>query len=442
MSNRPDELAGKPGSTSIPVSPLYAKIAWRILPLVMVYYLFAYLDRVNVGFAKLQMLNDLKFSEAAYGLGAGLFFIGYLVFEVPSNIYMMRVGARKTLCRIMMLWGAISMAFAFVQTPMQFYIMRILLGAAEAGFFPGIILYLTFWFPSNTRAKMTALFYSALPISGLLGSPVSGWILDHMHAVHGLSGWQWLFLIEGLPSLLIGMAIPWIMCDAPRDAKWLSEAEKRQVIDDLEADVLRKNASSGGALTIAGAFSKPRVWHLVAICVSQAIGVYGIAFWLPTMLKEIGYTTPAQIGLISMVPFATATIVLNLVCRSSDRRLERRWHTAVPFVLTALALLASTQLGHNPLLALIALSIATAGAYATSTMFWTLPSLFFSGISMAAAIGLLNSVGGLGGFISPYAVGLVKNATGTTTYGVYMIAAVLVVGALLVLRLPKDIVNR
>lgn len=441
MSNISNEAAVSAGPASLPVSPLYTKIAWRIVPLVMICYLFAYLDRVNVGFAKLQMLNDLHFSEAAYGLGAGLFFIGYLLFEVPSNIYMMKVGARKTLCRIMVLWGLISMCFAFVQTPLQFYIMRILLGAAEAGFFPGVILYLTFWFPSSTRARMTALFYTALPVSGLLGSPLSGWILDGMHGVHQMAGWQWLFLIEGLPSLLLGMAIPWLMCDSPRDAKWLSAVEKKQVLDDLEADIQRKNASQGG-ISLRGAFSSPRVWHLVGICVAQAIGVYGISFWLPTMLREIGYVTPTQIGLISMVPFATATIVLNWVSRSSDRRLERRWHTAIPLLLTALALLASTRLGHSPVAALLALSVATAGAYAASTMFWTLPSLFFSGIGMAAAIGLINSIGGLGGFISPYAVGLVKNATGTTTYGVYMIAAVLILGALLVLRLPRAIVNR
>lgn len=277
------------GAASASVGTVYTKIAWRIIPVLMLCYFFAYLDRVNVGFAKLQMLNDLKFSETAYGLGAGLFFIGYLLFEVPSNILMMRIGARKTICRIMVLWGAISVAFAFVQTPTQFYILRVLLGAAEAGFYPGIILYLSFWFPSATRAKMTALFFTAVPVSGLFGAPASGLILDGLNGLHGLSGWQWMFIFEGIPSLLLGLAVPILLCDAPQQAKWLNDAEKATVVGELEQESRAKSEHAHGDIGVAGTFTNARVWHLTAICVCQVAAIYGIGFWLPTILREVGF---------------------------------------------------------------------------------------------------------------------------------------------------------
>ncbi|KJK14740.1 hypothetical protein UB46_38350 [Burkholderiaceae bacterium 16] len=436
------EMISSLESSPVDSRQVYTKIAWRIMPLIMACYFCAYLDRINVGFAKLQMLNDLHLSEAAYGLGAGLFFVGYFLFEVPSNLLMTKIGAKKTLMRIMILWGIISAGFALVQTPMQFYIMRVLLGAAEAGFFPGIILYLTFWFPSSTRAKVTGMFYTAIPISGLIGAPLSGYIMGANQGTLGLTGWQWLFILEALPTIVIGVCIPFFLCDSPREAKWLSEREKNFVLKELELEKKQKGIHAEGDISVGQVFKNSRVWYLIALCLCQTMGLYAISFWLPSLIKDIGYTTPLEIGLISIIPFGVGAIVLNFVCRSSDRRLERRWHTSIPFLATAFGLLASTQAGGHAVFALIALSIATAGAYTATTMFWTLPSQFFSGVGAAAAIGLINSVGNLGGFVSPYVIGLIKDSTGSTSYGIYLLSAVLICGAFMVLRLPGKVVNK
>lgn len=420
---------------------VFWKIGWRIIPLIMVCYFCAYLDRINVGFAKLQMLSDLHFSEAAYGLGAGLFFLGYLLFEVPSNLLMARIGAKKTLVRIMLLWGLISGAFAFVQTPGQFYVMRVLLGAAEAGFFPGIILYLTYWFPSHIRGRMTGFFYTAIPLSGLIGSPISGWIMTAYHGHLGLSGWQWLFVLESFPTLVMALLLPFLLVDRPHLAKWLSADEKRFVAAELQAEENEKRAQAHGDARIRQVFLSPRAWYLIALALCQTMGLYAISFWLPTLIKEIGFSTLEQIGWISAIPFAIGAVALNLVCRSSDRRKERRWHTAAAYLATAVGLVAST-FTHGPVSSLIALSVATAGAYTATTMFWTLPSQFFTGVGAAVAIGMINSFGNLGGFVSPYVIGVVKDATGSSTYGIYLLSLILVIGAILVLRLPKSIVNR
>ncbi|OZI30634.1 MFS transporter [Bordetella genomosp. 10] len=421
---------------------LYRKIAWKVLPFLITCYLFAYLDRVNVGFAKLRMLEDLKFSETAYGFGAGLFFIGYLIFEAPSNVWMMKVGARKTIMRIMLLWGLLSMAFAFVQTPTQFYILRFLLGAAEAGFFPGIVLYLTFWFPSRVRGRMLGLFMAAIPLSGVLGAPLSGWIMHGMHDHSGLSGWQWLFLMEGCPSVVLALLVPWLLTDTPAQARWLTDSEKTQVHADLDADARAKDAMGGFHPSLVAMLGDARVWAMVALCICQAIGNYGVSFWLPTLVKDLGYQDPLIIGLLSAIPFLAGAIALNLVARSSDRRLERRWHLIAGFITSAAGLAASALLHGTPIAALAALTVGTAGVYMATTMMWMLPSIFLGGIGMAAAIGVINSLGGLGGFVSPYLMGMVKDATQSTAGGVYFIAGVAVIGAILAYRLPKRLVNR
>lgn len=420
---------------------VYWKIALRIIPLVMICYFCAYLDRINVGFAKLQMMNDLHLSEAAYGLGAGLFFLGYFLFEVPSNLLMARIGAKRTLIRIMLLWGLISGSFAFINSPWQFYVMRVLLGAAEAGFFPGIILYLTYWFPSHNRARMTGFFYTGIPLSGLIGAPVSGWIMTVFHGSHGMNGWQWLFILEAVPTIVMALLLPFILVDRPRFAKWLSPAEIQYVEQALEAEEQRKRAITPGESKLAHVFVSGRAWHLIILAICQTMGLYAISFWLPTLVKEIGFTSLEQIGWYSAIPFAVGAVALNLVCRSSDKYRERRWHTVLAFMMTATGLVASTFTGHNPVTSLIALSLAAAGVYAATTMFWTLPSQFFFGIGAAVAIGMINSFGNLGGFLSPYAIGLIKDATGANEYGVYLIAAVSVVGSVLVLMLPKSVVN-
>lgn len=435
--------AGLPSRT-LPSShtALYSKVAWKILPILIVCYFFAYLDRVNVGFAKLQMLGDIGMSEAAYGLGAGMFFIGYLVFEVPSNLLMMRIGARKTICRIMVLWGLISVAFAFVTAPWQFYVLRVLLGAAEAGFYPGVILYLTFWFPSHLRGKMTALFFAAVPLSGVIGGPISGAIIEQMHGSIGAHGWQWLFILEGIPSVLIGLCIPVLLTDSPAQAKWLSDEERQIIHKDLEAERKFKTESAVQVAGVGRVFTNGTVWYLIAICLCQTLALNGIAFWLPTLIKSLGIANLTQVGLLSAIPFFCAAVSLYVFGRSADRRLERKWHTAVPFLMVAAGLAVSVQVSQNLALALLFLSIATAGAYTVAGMFWALPSLFLSGLTMAAAIAFINAVGGLGGFFGPSLIGYIKEVTGSTDYGIYFIACTSLLGAVLVSFLPRTIVNR
>jgi D-galactonate transporter len=421
---------------------LYSKIAWKIMPLLIVCYLFAYLDRVNVGFAKLQMLSDLGMSDAAYGFGAGIFFIGYLIFEVPSNLLMMRIGAKKTLCRIMVLWGLISMCMAFVHTPTQFYIARFLLGLAEAGFYPGIVLYLTFWFPSYRRSKIIAIFYMAIPLSGVLGGPLSGYILNFAGASSSIAAWQWLFIIEGLPSVLLGLSIPFLLCNKPSEAAWLSAEEKRMVGDDLRENEKAKHGIAPKREGVLGTLMDPRVWVMAVLCLCQAVLLYGIGFWLPTLVQAMGASSPLNIGLLSAIPFAFALVVINVVGRSSDKHRERRWHLIVPFLVAASFLCISVWLRGNPVLAMIALVIGVGAGYSVSVIMWSLPTLFLTGIGMAAGVGMINAIGGLGGFFSPWAIGAIKTATHSNTGGMYFIALICVIGALITYRLPKHQVNR
>lgn len=419
----------------------YRKIAIRVIPFLMLCYVAAYLDRINIGFAKLQMLDTLGFSNAVYGLGAGLFFIGYLIFEVPSNLYMMKVGAKKTICRIMILWGIISASFAFVNTPAQFYVMRFLLGAAEAGFYPGVMLYLTFWFPASHRGKIVAFFVSAVPISGMIGAPLSGAILESTHGMHGVAGWQWMFILEAIPSVTLGLLCLKCLADKPETAGFLSESERSLVADELKAE-RALTANDPTTHSLAATLKDRRVWVMVVICFCQAICAYGLSFWLPTLVQQLNVGDVRTVGFYTAIPFTVALVVMNLVGRNSDRVRERRWHLAVPFLCVGLGLVASTFFATSLGMALLCLSIAAAGAYTTTVMLFSIPGLFLSGIGMAAGIALINCLGGLGGFLSPYIVGLVKDATGSTDYGVYAISAIAVIGATVALSLPKKLVNR
>ncbi|MCA1326747.1 MFS transporter [Herbaspirillum sp. alder98] len=420
---------------------VYRKVAFRIMPFLMLCYVAAYLDRINIGFAKLHMLNDLGFSETAYGLGAGLFFIGYLLFEVPSNLLMMRIGARKTISRIMILWAFVSAAFAFVETPTQFYVLRFLLGVAEAGFYPGVILYLTYWFPSTRRAKMVALFVGAVPLSGMLGAPLSGSIITMAQGLHGLSGWQWMFIIEAVPSLLLGLLCLKYLDDRPADAGWLQADEKALVEADLQAE---RERTKGDAATgsLRATLQDRRVWKMTAICFCSAICSYGVSFWLPTLVAQLKVGDVMHVGLYTAVPFTAAFICMYLIGRNSDRTRERRWHLVGPFACVCLGLCSSIWLHDSMAWALFALSVAAVGAYSTTAMLFSIPGLFLSGVGMAAGIAAINCIGGLGGFVSPYMVGLVKDMTGSTDNGVYFIACIAVVGAALTLTLPKKLVNR
>ena len=415
----------------------YAKVTWRLIPFLFLCYVFAYLDRVNVGFAKLQMLSDLKFSETVYGLGAGIFFIGYFIFEVPSNIAMHRFGARKWIARIMITWGVISAAMIFVKSPTTFYILRFFLGVAEAGFFPGIILYLTYWYPSSRRGKITAMFMTGIPISGVVGGPLSGWILNQFNGVYGMPGWQWLFLLEAIPSFLAGFVVLVYLDDKISAAKWLT-VEQRSLLEKS----LANEAGNIEVHSVWGPFRNKRVWVLSLCYFGIIMGLYGISFWLPTLFKAAGVADAFTVGLLTMIPYGAAAIAMVMLGRSSDRMKERRWHVAMPALLGAAGLVASTFVPHNAALAVLFLTLATIGIMGALCQFWAIPPSFLGGAAAAAGIALINSVGNLAGFVSPYLVGWIKDLTHSTDVGLYCVAASLVVAAAIVLTMPKGVVNR
>jgi D-galactonate transporter len=410
----------------------YSKVLWRLVPFLFLCYVVAYLDRVNVGFAKLQMLTDLKFSDTIYGLGAGIFFIGYFIFEVPSNIILHKTGARVWIARIMITWGVISSAMMFVTSPEAFYILRFFLGASEAGFFPGIILYLTYWFPSERRGRVIALFMTAIALSGVIGGPLSGWVMQAFAGVNGWSGWQWLFLLEGIPSVLVGIAVFFYLDDSINSAKWLTQEEK-QVLNERIAGENRNVIDHG----IAHTFANVKVWLMALIYFSFVMGLYGVSFWLPQLIKSMGVKDVLDVGLLTAVPYGIAAVVMILVGRSSDRTGERRWHTASVAILGGVGLIFAGILSDSAVIGIFALSIATAGILTSLPLFWTIPTAFLGGAAAAAGIAIINSLGNLAGFVSPFMVGYIKDATGSPTLGLYVIAASLFVGGLLVLGLAK-----
>src|SRR3954449_8479558 len=312
--------------TADEVASIYNKITWRLIAFLFICYMMSYLDRINVGFAQLQMKQDLGFSDAVYGLGAGIFFAGYFLFEVPSNLWLVKVGARKTITRIMVVWGLLSAGMMFVSSPVVFYIMRFLLGAFEAGFLPGIIFYLTNWYPGSRRARIIAIFMSAVPVAGVIGGPVSGWIMDDLSGAMGLRGWQWMFLLEGLPTVILGLMVPFLLADHPDDATWLTEREKKIVDHILDAEQGAKDVEHHH--TFGQAMKDPRVYVLAFSYFAIICGVYAISFWLPTILKGAGVTTTLAIGMYSAIPYAIGALGMVLIGRSSDLSMERRWHLA------------------------------------------------------------------------------------------------------------------
>lgn len=417
-------------------SGTYAKVAWRLIPFLFFCYLCAYLDRINVSFAKLQMLQDLGMSDAVYGLGAGIFFVGYLMFEVPSNLLLLKVGARRWIARIMVTWGIISALMMFVSTPTQFYVVRFLLGVAEAGFFPAILLYLTYWFPAGRRSKMTALFMTGIPMSGVIGGPLSGWIMHSLGGAHGIAGWQWLFLLEGLPTVIVGIVAYFYLDDRVSDAKWLTSEEKQVIEADLQTEVSDHKLHS-----LRDGLASPRVLLLSAIYFFFTMGLYGVSFWLPSLVKASGVTGTLNIGLLSAVPYAAAAITMVLVGRSSDRHGERRWHLAIPGVVGALALCASVIYAHDTVIAMIALTVGTMGVITTISQFWTVPPSLLQGTAAAGGIALANSVGSISGVVSPYVIGFLQTSTGSTGSAVVGIAVSMVIGSLLTLTLRRAHVN-
>ncbi|MEX3923203.1 MFS transporter [Paraburkholderia sp. BR10936] len=415
----------------------YARVARRLIPFLMLCYLGAYLDRVNVGFAKLQMLNDLRFSETIYGIGAGIFFLGYFLFEVPSNLILHKVGARNWLARIMLTWAVISASFLFVKTPTTFYVLRFLLGVAEAGFAPGVILYMTYWFPAARRAKALSMFFMAIPMAGILGGPLSGWIMHSFQGAQGLAGWKWLFMLEALPSLLLGIAILLYLDNGIASAKWLSDDEKALLKRNVESD----RTAATEHVSIRAFVRDRRLWLMAGIYFCVVLGQYGLTFWLPTIIRRTGVADPLWVGVLTAIPYICAIIALPLLGSSADKRRERRLHLAIPMLVSAAAFATLPMLGSvGP--SIICVSIAAAGILASSSLFWALPTAVLSGMSAAAGIAAVNCFANLAGFFSPAIVGWLNDFTGHATAGLIFISTAVVLGAVLVFFVPAKTVNR
>ena len=428
--NHPTAVPTDPGDPTL--AQAMHKIIWRIVPILFVCYVMNFLDRINVGFAQLQMKEHLGFADTVYGLGAGLFFIGYFFFEVPSNILLEKIGARKTILRIMVLWGLTSATTMFVQTPTQFYIVRFLLGLFEAGFFPGIILYLTFWVPVAYRARVTALFMSALVVTGMVAGPLSGFILQNLDGFGGLRGWQWMFVVEGLPSCLLGILVFLYLDDKPQDAKWLCHSEKRALMQELDAE---RNAQSNSKAqtdkpSLRSAFTQPLVYLFAFVYFAILAGGYIIAFWLPMTIRELGVSNFLHIGLYSAIPYTVAGVAMILLGKSSDYFKERHLHVAIPACVGALALILLPQASHSLALSLALLALATSGLYASLPPFWTVATLSLTRAEAAAGIAMIASLGNLAGFVSPFIIGHIRAATGNMTNGIYLMAAIVILGGL------------
>ncbi|MEE4908583.1 MFS transporter [Pseudomonas alliivorans] len=416
---------------------VYRRITLRLIPFIFICYLFNYLDRVNVGFAKLQMLDALSFSETVYGLGAGIFFIGYVLCGLPSNLALNRFGPRRWIGLMMITWGTFSTCLLFVTTPVEFYVLRFLTGMAEAGFFPGIVLYLSRWYPNQRRGRIMALFMSAIPVSGLLGGPFSGWILNHFAVGQGgMAGWQWMFLIQGLPTVALGVLAFFLLCDKVEDARWLTPEQRRRVKADITRDELNRPVQ--GKRSVTSVLTMPVIWILGFIYFCIQSGVYAINFWLPSIIKNLGFSDALVIGWISAVPYLMAGVFMLLVGRSADLRNERRWHLVVPMLMGATGLIIAANFATVPLVAILGLTVATMGALTSLPMFWPLPTALLSASVAAGGLALINSIGQMAGFLSPYLVGWIKDQTGSTTMALYFLAALTIVGSVVALRISRQ----
>jgi D-galactonate transporter len=407
------------------------------MPLVLIAYVFAFLDRINIGYAQLQMKQDLAFSDAVYGLGAGIFFVTYLLFEVPSNLLLEKIGARLTFLRIMVLWGLTSAATAFVSAPWQFYAIRLMLGIFEAGFFPGIILYLTYWYPSQRRGRVTGLFLFGMPITGVLGGPLSGTIMSGMEGLGGMHGWQWLFIVEGLPTVLMGFLLYRMLPNKPAEASWLDDAEKESVRAAMSADH-KDDAAHGGHGKLLAALADPMTYVLAFIYFCCACAVYTMTFWLPTMIKGIGIASLSTIGWFTAVPYFFGALGVLVISRSSDRFGERRWHVGGTLAIGVIALASTSFAGSGVGMVMTLLCIASFFIFGGGSLFWSIPPTYLGRNAAAAGIAVISSLGILGGFVSPTLIGWIKGATGSIQLGLFALTAVVLAGCLTTLiGLPK-----
>jgi MFS family permease len=409
------------------VERTYRKITRRLIPFLFLCYVFAFLDRVNVGIAQLGMKQDVGFSDFTYSIGAGIFFLGYVLMEIPSNLLLTKIGVRRTFSRIMVLWGILAAATAFVTLPAHFYTVRFLLGLAEAGLYPGIIFYLTRWYPVERRAKAIAIFTCATGIAGLLGGPMSGWLMTHMEGIRAMHGWQWMFIVQGLPASVLGIVAFFFLDDGPQEAKWLSDAEKAQVLADLRRNsgVSDKHAEH----TFARALVDPRIYVMGFVWFAQIAGVFAIGFWLPTLIKSTGLTSPLEIGLYSAIPYFVSWIALIGMNWNSDRTMERRWHCGITMILGAAGLFAAGLIHGSLAWSLVALSVATAGILAPNPLIWAISTDYIRGSGAAGGVALVNCIGLLGGFFSPMIIGSIKTMTNSMVGGLGAISLLMVLGA-------------
>src|SRR5256714_2003362 len=422
--------------------PTIAKVSKRLVPFLIVCYFVAYLDRVNVGFAALTMNQDLGLSQTAFGFGAGIFFIAYFIFEVPSNLLLERFGARKWIARIMLSWGILSGAMAFIPSigratglgnEYSFYLLRVLLGAAEAGFFPGIIFYLTLWFPAEYRARIVGYFMAAIPLSTVIGAPISGALL-YLHGGLGLAGWQWLFIIEAVPAILLSGVVFFYLTDRPAEAAWLAPDERNWLAGRLETE--RRHRESVHSYTVMQSLVNPRVIGLSLVYFGAVATNYGLSFFLPQIVKAFGLNAFLT-TLVSAAPYVVGVIAMVWWGRRSDRLVERRFHAAFPLFVAAVGIAASTAL-DDPTLKMLALCVAGFGIFACLPVFWTLPTAFLSGAAAAAGIAVINSIGNLAGFAGPFAMGWIKDTTGSYAGGLLLLAGLGVVAMGIVLMLGHD----
>lgn len=412
---------------------LYRKVNWRIIPLFILCFLFAYLDRVNISFAKLEMQSDLGFSDTVYGLGASLFFVGYFLFEVPSNVLLHKIGARVWIARIMVTWGITSACMMFVQSEFWFYTLRFLIGVMEAGFVPGVLYYFTQWYPSSRRGRVNGYFKSSICLCGIVGGPLAGLILGQMDGALGMAGWKWLFLLEGVPSVLLGGVVFWLLSDRIEDAPWLTAEEKRLLAQRMAEDV-----KPAGKPSMASLLRLPTTYVMSAIYLCLVMALTGLLFWMPQLIRSAGVTDTLHIGWLTMVPYLVAVVVNLLMGYSSDRSGERRWHMASCALLCAGGYLLCAMTAGQLLPLMAGLSLIMAGIIAWMPIFWTIPPRFLSGVAAAAGIALINSLGQLGGIIAPFMIGRVRDLTGAATPALYLLSAIsLVAVALILWGVPK-----
>jgi ACS family tartrate transporter-like MFS transporter len=399
----------------------------------MLLYFVAFIDRVNIGFAALTMNKDLGFSPTVFGFGAGIFFLGYFLFEVPSNLVLDKVGARIWIARVMITWGLISGAMAFVQGSGSFYTLRFLLGAAEAGFFPGIILYLSYWFPAQQRAAVTAIFMAAAPLSTVLGSPVSAALLE-LHSLLGLSGWQWMFVIEAIPAVVLGVIVLFYMTDRPEQAKWLNDEERNWLVTTMNAESASKAATA--AHSIWRGLADLRVIALSLVYFGTSAGLYTLGIWAPQIIKEFGLSS-LQVGFLNALPGIAPIVAMVLWARHSDRTGERTWHVVGACILASTGLVLAGFAG-TVIAVLLALSLVNIGISSAKPPLWSMPTMFLSGSAAAAGIATINSIGNLGGFVGPAMIGWIKDLTGSFQGGLYFVAGLLVLSAILTLALAHS----